>query len=175
MAHAHYRISHPAHVILHPASCNPNNAAPRRRRLCNPKMPRLLSLLLGDKVSLVALRKDQAVGIREEYHAFRNRAVGIMGTVPLLLYSGMKRADHVSVEGGKDSISLTPALLTGGWLRGEGQEAAEEGSGGDGVEEAGVQVQPVQPGGRRPAVVSSCVWRLGLACAPKQLVGASAI
>jgi hypothetical protein len=84
-------------------------------------MPRLLSYLLGDKVNLVAIRKDQAVGIREEYHAFRNKAVWIMGTVPVLLYLGMKRADIVS-EGGKDSISLTPALLTGvlfgsGWQR----------------------------------------------------------
>eukprot|EP00878_Enallax_costatus_P012838 GHUV01013406.1.p1 GENE.GHUV01013406.1~~GHUV01013406.1.p1 ORF type:complete len:304 (+),score=84.96 GHUV01013406.1:241-1152(+) len=82
------------------------------RRLCNPKMPRLLSYLLGNKVNLVTIRKDQAVGIREEYHAFRNKAVWVMGTMPMLLYLGMKRADHVT-EGGKDKITLTPALLTG--------------------------------------------------------------
>lgn len=75
-------------------------------------MPRLLSYLLGDKVNLVAIRKDQAVGIREEYHTFRNKAVWVMGTVPMLLYLGMKRADHVT-GGDKDSITLTPALLTG--------------------------------------------------------------
>lgn len=83
-----------------------------RRRLCNPKMPRLLSYLLGNKVNLVTIRKDQAVGIREEYHAFRNKAVWVMGTMPMLLYLGMKRADHVT-EGGQDNITLTPALLTG--------------------------------------------------------------
>eukprot|EP00879_Flechtneria_rotunda_P014396 GHRR01015043.1.p1 GENE.GHRR01015043.1~~GHRR01015043.1.p1 ORF type:complete len:355 (+),score=96.59 GHRR01015043.1:428-1492(+) len=82
------------------------------RRICNPKAPRLLSYLLGDKVNLVTIRKDQAVAIREEYHAFRNKAVWIMGTAPLLLYLGMKRADHISVDG-KHSISLTPPLLTG--------------------------------------------------------------
>jgi hypothetical protein len=87
-------------------------------------MPRLLSYLLGDKVALVAIRKDQAVGIREEYHAFRNKAVWIMGTVPMMLYLGMKRADHVS-EGGKDSISLTPALLTGGAGLGMGSAVVE--------------------------------------------------
>lgn len=75
-------------------------------------MPRLLSYLLGNKVNLVTIRKDQAVGIREEYHAFRNKAVYVMGTMPMLLYLGMKRADHVT-EGGQDNITLTPALLTG--------------------------------------------------------------
>lgn len=77
-------------------------------------MPRLLSYLLGDKVSLVAIRRDQAVGIREEYHAFRNKAVYVMATMPMMLYLGMKRADHVT-EGGQDHMTLTPALLTGRW------------------------------------------------------------
>lgn len=85
----------------------------RRRRLCSPKVPRLLSYLLGSSANLVAIRKDQAVAIRSEYHAFRNRAVWIMGTAPMLLFLGMKRADAVAAEGGHAAISLTPALLTG--------------------------------------------------------------
>lgn len=82
-----------------------------RKRICSPKTPRLLSYLLGDKVNIVTLRKDQAMAIREEYHAFRRRAVWLMGTTPMLLFLGMKRADHV-VEGGH-SLSLAPPLLTG--------------------------------------------------------------
>jgi len=82
-----------------------------RRRLLNPKMPLLLSCLLGDKVNVVTLRKDRAVAIREEYHTFRNKAVWIMCCVPMMLYLGMKRADHLAE--GPTSITLTPALLTG--------------------------------------------------------------
>jgi hypothetical protein len=80
--------------------------------MCNPKTPRLLSYLIGDKVNIVTLRKDQAMAIREEYHAFRKRAVWVMGVAPMLLYLGMKRADHVVEEG--DSLTLAPPLLTGG-------------------------------------------------------------
>jgi len=83
----------------------------RRKRICSPKTPRLLSYLLGDKVNIVTLRKDQAMAIREEYHAFRKRAVWLMGVAPMLLYLGMKRADHVVTEG--HSMSLAPPLLTG--------------------------------------------------------------
>ncbi|KAF8072837.1 CBR1 [Scenedesmus sp. PABB004] len=97
------------------------------RRMCAPKVPRLLSYLLGDRTNLVSIRKDQAVGIREEYHAFRNRAVVIMGTVPMALYLGMKRADALHLAhhgthpappprlglGAHAHVSLTPALLTG--------------------------------------------------------------
>jgi hypothetical protein len=81
----------------------------------------LLSYLLGDRVNLVCVRKDHAVGIREEYHAFRTRAVWVMGTVPALLYAGMSRADAVAAEPHRrgagvfgDRVTLTPALLTGG-------------------------------------------------------------
>jgi hypothetical protein len=79
--------------------------------MCNPKTPRLLSYLIGDKVNIVTLRKDQAMAIREEYHAFRKRAVWFMGSAPVLLYLGMKRADYVVEEG--DSLTLAPPLLTG--------------------------------------------------------------
>lgn len=80
--------------------------------MCNPKTPRLLSYLIGDKVNIVTLRKDQAMAIREEYHAFRKRAVWVMGAAPMLLYLGMKRADYVVEEGA--SLTLAPPLLTGG-------------------------------------------------------------
>lgn len=43
----------------------------RRRRFCRPRNPALLRLLLGNKFRAVTIRKDEAVGIREEYHAFR--------------------------------------------------------------------------------------------------------
>lgn len=79
--------------------------------MCNPKTPRLLSYLIGGKVNIVTLRKDQAMAIREEYHAFRKRAVWFMGVAPMLLYLGMKRADHVVEEG--HSLTLAPPLLTG--------------------------------------------------------------
>lgn len=84
------------------------------RRMCNPKTPRLLSYLIGDKVNIVTLRKDQAMAIREEYHAFRKRAVWVMGVTPMLLYLGMKRADHVVEEGTIHTVpTLAPPLLTG--------------------------------------------------------------
>ncbi len=79
-----------------------------RQRLCNPRNTFLVSLLLGKKTNLVTLRKDQAVAVKEEYHAFRNRAVWIMFVVPLMLYSGMRRADHVG-----HNFALTPPILTG--------------------------------------------------------------
>jgi hypothetical protein len=82
--------------------------------MCSPKTPRLLSYLIGDKVNIVTLRKDQAMAIREEYHAFRKRAVWVMGVAPMLLYLGMKRADYVVEEGA--SLTLAPPLLTGGFI-----------------------------------------------------------
>lgn len=86
--------------------------------MCSPKTPRLLSYLIGDKVNIVTLRKDQAMAIREEYHAFRKRAVWVMGGAPMLLYLGMKRADHVVEDG--TSLTLAPPLLTGGATGSEG-------------------------------------------------------
>jgi len=85
------------------------------RRLCAPKYPFLLRVLLGKNVPAVTLRKEQAIAIREDYHAFRSRAVWIMFFVPLMLYLGMKRADSVS-KGTKyhhSTLTLTPPLLTG--------------------------------------------------------------
>ncbi|KAI8477218.1 MAG: TMPIT-like protein [Monoraphidium minutum] len=81
------------------------------RRLSNPKHPWLLRMLLGSKVSVVCMRKDQAIGIREEYHAFRSRAVPVMFVVPLILFIGMRRADAVAA--GKGHLTLTPPLMTG--------------------------------------------------------------
>lgn len=80
--------------------------------MCSPKTPRLLSYLIGNKVNIVTLRKDQAMAIREEYHDFRKRAVWVMGVAPMLLYLGMKRADHV-LEEGQATLTLAPPLLTG--------------------------------------------------------------
>jgi hypothetical protein len=88
---------------------------PIRRRLCSPKYPFLLRVLLGKNVPAVTLRKEQAIAIREDYHAFRSKAVWIMFIVPLMLYLGMKRADSV-VKGEKyhhSTLTLTPPLLTG--------------------------------------------------------------
>lgn len=87
----------------------------RRRRFCNPRNPALLALLLGDKTNVVTMRKDKAVAIREEYHAFRNRAVWVMFFIPLFLFLGMRRADNVAADKSThdSSFSLTPPLLTG--------------------------------------------------------------
>lgn len=86
---------------------------------------------------MVTIRKDQAVAIREEYHAFRGRAVWVMFVVPLALYLGMKRADSVVQDSSRhhSKYTLTPPLLTGGgkllrrsgWLYGC---VLEEGGGG---------------------------------------------
>lgn len=103
----------PIHALLSETEAIVNGVGPGGdlKRICSPKTPRLLSYLLGDKVNIVTLRKDQAMAIREEYHAFRKRAVWLMGVAPMLLYLGMKRADHVVTEG--HSMSLAPPLLTG--------------------------------------------------------------
>jgi hypothetical protein len=97
-----------------PPPCDRPRARACSRRICSPKTPRLLSYLIGDKVNIVTLRKDQALAIREEYHAFRQRAVWVMGAAPMLLYLGMKRADAV-LEEGQHTPSLAPPLLTGVW------------------------------------------------------------
>jgi hypothetical protein len=77
---------------------------------------------------VVCLRKDQAVGIREEYHAFRSRAVPVMFAIPLALFIGMRRADAVAAgAAGQGQLTLTPRF----W-RGAGRAAAHPGGGGGG-------------------------------------------
>ena len=103
-----------------PPPFNKKKPNQKRRRFCRPKNPALLRLLLGGRIRVVTMRKDEAVGIREEYHAFRNRAMLIMAAVPLTLYTGMRRADSVRDKTATAhhyaagmSITLTPQLLTG--------------------------------------------------------------
>jgi hypothetical protein len=103
--HTHYSTS--------PSPFSAQKNTINSRRFCKPKNPALLRLLLGGRISVVTMRKDEAVGIREEYHAFRNRAMLIMAAVPLTLYSGMRRADSVRDKHHAGSITLTPQLLTG--------------------------------------------------------------
>ena len=93
---------------------------PFNKKKTQPKKAALLRLLLGGRIRVVTMRKDEAVGIREEYHAFRNRAMLIMAAVPLTLYTGMRRADSVRDKTATAhhyaagmSITLTPQLLTG--------------------------------------------------------------
>ncbi|KAG2453171.1 hypothetical protein HYH02_002495 [Chlamydomonas schloesseri] len=82
------------------------------RKFCKPRNPWLVSLLLGDKINLVALRRDVSQGIREEYHAFRDNAALIMLLGPLSLVLGMSWADrHQGVALGTGT--LTPWLQTG--------------------------------------------------------------
>ncbi len=116
--------STPPHTSIRPRSPDPAPLTPPySRRLSNPKHPWLLRALLGSKVSVVCLRKDQAIGIREEYHAFRSRAVPVMFAIPLMLFVGMRRADAVAAGAGGDGaghVTLTPPLMTGAWGRGGG-------------------------------------------------------
>jgi hypothetical protein len=78
---------------------------------------------------VVCLRKDQAVGIREEYHAFRSRAVPVMFAIPLALFIGMRRADAVAAgAAGQGQLTLTPPLMTG--ARRAARQPGEAGWGG---------------------------------------------
>ncbi|KAJ9516169.1 hypothetical protein QJQ45_024600 [Haematococcus lacustris] len=88
------------------------------RKFCKPKVPLLLQLLLGDKVSVVAFRADQSAAMKEEYHKFRDRAALVMLVVPLLLVLGMRRADTLRDQaqsgsrGGVPQLTFTPGLMT---------------------------------------------------------------
>ncbi|KAG2488906.1 hypothetical protein HYH03_012536 [Edaphochlamys debaryana] len=90
------------------------------RKFCKPKNPWLIRMLLGNKINLVAMRKDVSQGIREEYHTFRDRAAGIMLLGPLALTLGLAWADrHQGAAFGQGQP--TPLLLLGiqfymGWL-----------------------------------------------------------
>ncbi|GLC41998.1 hypothetical protein PLESTB_001057100 [Pleodorina starrii] len=82
------------------------------RKFCKPRNPWLIRLLLGDKINLVAMRRDVSQGIREEYHRFRDTSAAVMLLGPLSLVVGMSWADkHQGVVFGTGT--LTPWLLTG--------------------------------------------------------------
>lgn len=82
------------------------------RKFCKPRNPWLLRMLLGDKINLVAFRRDVSQGIREEYHRFRDTSALVMLLGPMALVLGMTwsdRAQAVPFFQGR----LTPGLLTG--------------------------------------------------------------
>lgn len=81
------------------------------RRICKPRNPMLLQLLLGAKTPVVTLRQDQCYAMKEEYHEFRDRSVWVMIVGPLLLLVGMRRAD--ALQSKSEQYTLTPALMTG--------------------------------------------------------------
>eukprot|EP01026_Neomeris_dumetosa_P021553 TRINITY_DN1881_c0_g1_i1.p1 TRINITY_DN1881_c0_g1~~TRINITY_DN1881_c0_g1_i1.p1 ORF type:complete len:374 (-),score=46.18 TRINITY_DN1881_c0_g1_i1:129-1250(-) len=81
------------------------------RKLCQPKNPALLTLLLGSKTDVITLRQDRAIRMKEEYHQFRDRMALILLIMPALLVIGMKRADMR--QAASELYTLTPPLLTG--------------------------------------------------------------
>ncbi|EFJ42661.1 hypothetical protein VOLCADRAFT_119332 [Volvox carteri f. nagariensis] len=82
------------------------------RKFCKPKNPLLVRLLLGDKINLVAMRRDVSQGIREEYHRFRDTSAAVMLLGPLSLVVGMSWVErHQGLPFGTGA--LTPWLLTG--------------------------------------------------------------
>ncbi|KXZ54292.1 hypothetical protein GPECTOR_5g379 [Gonium pectorale] len=83
------------------------------RKFCKPRNPWLVRLLLGDRINLVALRRDVSQGIREEYHAFRDTSAAVMLLGPLALVLGMSWADRH--QGGALRDRHTDAMAADGW------------------------------------------------------------
>lgn len=68
--------------------------------------------MLGSNVSVLTYRKEQALGVKEEYHSFRNRFAAGVVLLPTLLMLSMKWADSRLVNGETDR--LAPAVMAGG-------------------------------------------------------------
>lgn len=83
-----------------------------RQKLCCKKNPLLLRMMLGNNVSVLTYRKEQALGVKEEYHSFRNRFAAGVVLLPTLLMLSMKWADSRLVNG--ESNKLAPAVMAGG-------------------------------------------------------------
>ncbi|KAK9906837.1 hypothetical protein WJX75_008890 [Coccomyxa subellipsoidea] len=81
------------------------------RKLLKQPTPALLTLLLGQQCNLVTLQRKEAIKLKEEYHAFRDRCGVILFSFALVLLVGLLRADAKREAG--EPFSLTPPFMVG--------------------------------------------------------------
>ena len=81
------------------------------RNYMKSKKPAMLGLFLGESCNVNSLRRDEAIRIKHEYHAFRNRSAYTMMAFSALLYAGVLRSQRFS-EAGKP-LTLLPIVMVG--------------------------------------------------------------
>ncbi|KAK9798540.1 hypothetical protein WJX73_001107 [Symbiochloris irregularis] len=81
------------------------------RKLNKQKLPALLRLLLGSRISVVTTRRNEAIKLKEEYHSFRDRGGVYLFILAALLLFGLRRADMV--QGRPGAYTLTPPFMVG--------------------------------------------------------------
>ena len=82
-----------------------------RRKFRRVKKPALLGTFLGPHVNVLALRRDESLRIKEDYHSFRNRSAYTMFAFASLLYLGVLRSRLVAEANAP--LSLIPVVMVG--------------------------------------------------------------
>lgn len=81
------------------------------RKFLRVKKPALLGTFLGPSANVRALRRDESIRIKEEYHAFRNRSAYTMFAFAGLLYAGVLRSRIVAEANAP--LTLMPVVMVG--------------------------------------------------------------
>ena len=81
------------------------------RKFMKSRTPSMLGLFLGESCNVSSLRRDEAIRIKHEYQAFRNRSAYIMIAFSALLYVGVLRSRRVAEAG--EPLTLLPIVMVG--------------------------------------------------------------
>ncbi|KAG7666873.1 hypothetical protein Ndes2526B_g04637 [Nannochloris sp. 'desiccata'] len=99
------------HLEAAKAILNGNGPGGDLRKFQKSRKPALLGTFLGPSVNVLALRRDESMRIKEDYHSFRNRSAYTMFAFSTILYLGVLRSRFLSEAAA--TVTLIPMVMVG--------------------------------------------------------------